>query len=155
MLRAVDRTRKVDAIHKIASVRRQLTASFEGLSADQMLASMPGEWSVKEILTHVTSWEELILLDLQRIERGRQPARYHAGNDTWNPVLMNGRDAFPLDQVLSEFAEVHSALVHLLESFEDGLFPGEVTGMCNVLAMHDWEHTAHIQAWREKMRILS
>jgi len=115
-----------------------------------MLQPLPGHWSVKDILTHVTSWEELILLDLQRIQRGRQPARYHAGDDSWNPVLMDGRQAFSLDQVLSEFAEVHDALTGLLNAIDDSLIPGEVSGICNVLAMHDWEHATQIKAWRQE-----
>ena len=153
MLRAVGRTRKADTIDKIASLRKQLTTSFEGLSANQMLERLPGGWSVKDIVTHVTSWEELILLDLRRIQHGRQPARYHASNDTWNPVLMNGRQAFSLDQVLAEFVEVHHAVVNILEALDDSLIPGDVTGICNVLAFHDWEHTTQINVWRKQMQI--
>jgi len=115
-----------------------------------MLQPLPGDWSVKDILTHVTSWEELILLDLRRIQLGRQPARYHAGNDRWNPVLMNGRQAFSLDQVLTEFSEVFDALTSLLNALDDSLIPGEVTGICNVLAMHYWEHATQINAWRQE-----
>lgn len=150
MLRVVGRTPKADAIGKIASQRRQLAASFDGLSSDDILRPVSGDWSVKDILTHITSWEELILLDLQRIQRGRQPARYHAGNDSWNPTLMHGRRSFPLDQVLAEFAEVHDALTGLLDALDESLIPGDVMGICNVLALHDWEHARDIRAWRDR-----
>ena len=148
-VRAVGLTRKGHALDTIESHRQRLIQSFDGLSAKEMVQPLADdEWSVKDILTHVTSWEELILLDLRRIQRGRRPARYHAGNDAWNPVLMQGRDAFPLDQVLNEFQQVHDSLVDLLTVLNEDLFPGEVTGICNVLSLHDWEHSEQIKRWR-------
>ena len=31
-----------------------------------------------------------------------------------------------------------------------GLIPGDVMGICNVLALHDWEHARDIRAWRDR-----
>jgi len=142
--------RRTDTYQLLRQNREQLNSAIAGLSLDKMVVPVIDEWSVKDILTHITSWEELILLDLQRIQRGRQPARYHSGNESWNPLLMHGRRSFPLDQVLAEFAEVHDALTGLLDALDDGLIAGEVTVICNVLAMHDWEHAREIRAWRDR-----
>ena len=61
--------------------------SYAGLSAAEMTA--PGVvdgWSVKDVLAHVTTWEEEALTYLPVILAGRKPPRYAAvgGLDAFN-----------------------------------------------------------------------
>jgi hypothetical protein len=74
--------------------RGNLRASFHGLSDEQM--SRPGavgEWSVKDVLSHVASWEELALPDLARLARGDAAVLasidlYATNYDPFNTMIM-------------------------------------------------------------------
>ena len=51
--------------------------SYAGLSDSQMtLSGISGNWSVKDIIAHVTWWEEEVLKHLPLIIRGSRPPRY-------------------------------------------------------------------------------
>jgi uncharacterized damage-inducible protein DinB len=131
--------------------RARLIASIEGLSANQMLTPLDGSWSIKDILTHVTSWDELVLPDLKRLQRGRTPAlgsNPGEATDKWNDLLMAFRRNLPLDEVIEELTDVRAEIVAVLQSINDDRFVGQVVGHCQVAALHDWQHAQQINDWR-------
>lgn len=133
----------------LEDARDQLNAAIVGLTPDELVVSVDGGWSVKDMVTHLTSWEELILIDLRRLKLRRVSANYCRGTDEWNPILMTGRDSFPLEQVLDELTESREAIKRALEEISDDQFTsGGVPGACQVLAMHDWQHATDINNWR-------
>ena len=136
------------------NAREELLAAIDGLKPELMAVPVLGDWSVKDIVTHVTSWEELILLDLNRLKRGRIPARYHEATDKWNETLMSVRRGFPLDQVLAELGETRDALMKALDEVADDQFAaGDVPGSCQITALHDWEHARQIKEWRSQQGV--
>jgi uncharacterized protein (TIGR03083 family) len=134
--------------------RRQLMAAIEGLSEERLLEPLPGGWSVRDMLTHITSWEELIVLDLERVKRGRLAAGYCRGTDEWNEMLLSVRTHLPLEQVLAELAETREAALKALDEMGAGdLAHGDVAGSCQILALHDWQHTQQVREWRAKQGV--
>jgi DinB superfamily len=134
--------------------REELNSAIEGLPADKMLVPVIDDWSVKDILTHITSWDELLLPDIYRLARGRVAGlacNVQEANDKWNDLLMSVRGHFPLDQVLAEFVETRYALLKALDEIPDDQFDsGYIPGNCQVTAFHDWEHARDIRAWRDR-----
>lgn len=146
----VARIPRNDSYRLLEDGRSAVISAITGLTRDEMMVPVSGGWSVKDMLTHITSWEELIVFDLQRLSLGRTPANYCRGTDEWNPILMTGRDNFPLDQVLSEFTEIRDAVTRALDEIADERFvSGEVAGACQILALHDWQHATDINNWRK------
>jgi hypothetical protein len=125
---------------------------MEGLPSDKMLVPVIEDWSVKDILTHITSWDELLLPDIYRLARGHAAGlacNVQEANDKWNDLLMSVRRHFPLDQVLAEFEETRDALLKALDEVPDRQFDsGYIPGNCQVTAFHDWEHARDIRTWR-------
>jgi uncharacterized protein (TIGR03083 family) len=146
--------RRSDTYRLLAESREQINSAIKGLPADKMLVPLLNDWSVKDILTHITSWDELLLPDIYRLARGRAAGlacNVQAANDRWNDLLMSVRRDFPLDQVLAEFAESREALLKALEEVPEEQFnSGYIPGNCQVTAFHDWEHARDIRAWRDK-----
>ncbi|MCH8814908.1 MAG: DinB family protein [Chloroflexi bacterium] len=135
--------------------RKLLIDAIDGLSPEQMIVAIDGDWSVKDILTHVVSWDELILPDLRRLGRGRVPtlaSNPGEATDKWNDLLMAFRRNLPLDQVIEEFAETRAEVIAVLgEMSADRFLGGHVVGHCQVAALHDWEHARQITEWRSKV----
>src|SRR5438094_3775049 len=62
--------------------------SYAGLSDEELMeAGVTGAWSVRDIIAHVTWWEEEALTHLPLILAGGKPPRYsvtHGGIDAFN-----------------------------------------------------------------------
>jgi len=142
----------------LEQARSNLRASFRGLSDDQM--SRPGavgEWSVKDVLSHVASWEELALPDLARLARGDAAVLasidlYATNYDPFNAMIMSLRRNLTLRQVLRELdilrADFMAAVARLPDSV---LLEGQFSRLLvKITAEHDEEHAGHILQWRNK-----
>jgi len=145
-------------VKDLEQARNELRASYQGLSDEQMTqAGAVGEWSVKDVLSHVASWEEVALPDLTRLARGDMPTLasidlYSANFDNFNALIMSLRRNLPLDQVLRELditrADFMTAVSRLPDSaLVEGQF-GRI--LVQITAEHDREHAEGIRQWRKK-----
>ena len=140
---------------QLEKARQQLLAAVDGLKPEQMTVPMMGDWSVKDILAHVASWEEFALPDLRRAAKSHIPALAsfrEAEVDDWNRMLMSLRRNFPLDQVTTELKEYREATIAALDALPDerlaqGQFPWI---MAMITVRHDREHAEDITKWRQK-----
>jgi hypothetical protein len=143
-------------VKDLEQARNELRASYQGLSDEQMTRpGAVGEWSVKDVLTHVVSWEEITLPDLERVARGDTPtlASFDPKKvDDWNAMIMSIRRNLPLDQVLRELDISHADLMVALGRLPDPvLAEGQFArGMLTICAAHDREHTEDIRQWRQR-----
>src|SRR3989304_615536 len=91
-----------DLVSDLERARNELRGSIQGLADEQLTQSgAVGEWSVKDVLTHVVSWEETVLPDLARLARGDMPVLqaidlYAASYDAVNAAIMSLRRKLPL-----------------------------------------------------------
>jgi hypothetical protein len=147
-----------ELVRYLERARSELWASFRGLSAEQMTRpGVVGEWSVKDVLSHVTSWEEQVLPDLARLARGDTALLasvdlYATNYDSFNAMIMSLRRGLELDQVLRELdifrADFMAAVARLPDAvLSDGQF-GHL--LLKITAEHDEEHAGQISEWRQK-----
>ena len=93
--------------------------SFAGLSASEL--TQPGvtrAWSVKDIIAHVTTWEEEALKHLPSILKGKRPPLYsvtHGGIDAFNAEMTKRNAKLSLTQVLRRSDATHGRLIALVE----------------------------------------
>src|SRR5205807_10077313 len=79
--------------------------SYAGLSDAQLTEpGVMGEWSVKDILAHVTTWEEEALKYLPLILTGGRPPRYiqYGGIDGFNVQMAEQKRDLALSEVLRQ-----------------------------------------------------
>ncbi len=106
-------------------------------------------WSIKDMLAHITWYEQEMVGILQ--------IHIFGGSDLWKLTLQERNDAIyalyknqPLKEVLSELHAVHQRLVSLLEGIreEDLVDPSHFPGMpvdwkpCEVIASNTYDHYA-------------
>ena len=75
-----------------------------------------GEWSVKDILGHVTTWDGEALAHLPTVARGGRPPRYadEGGIDAFNARTAAEKRHLSLEQVLEQMDATHARLVRYL-----------------------------------------
>ncbi|MBI2238645.1 MAG: maleylpyruvate isomerase N-terminal domain-containing protein [Actinobacteria bacterium] len=82
-----------------------------------------GEWSAKDLLGHLTSWEEIALASLDEWRRGERPGIedvFRAEDvDRINAENVGRKAAVPADRVRSEAARVHRELVAAIDRMAD------------------------------------
>lgn len=143
---------KSKLITKLESSWKDLQEAFSGLSEAQMVQpGVTGEWSVKDILAHVTTWEEETLKHLPVILEGRRTERYsvlYGGIDAFNARMSDKKSNLSLDEVLNQFASTHIKLVQFIESVPEDLLLDE-TRFRKRLRLDTYSHyPIHAQAIR-------
>src|SRR5256885_12463398 len=84
-----------------------------------MRAGVTGTWSVRDIIAHVTWWEEEALTHLPLVLAGGRPPRYsvtHGGIDAFNAKMTEQRKPWSLAQGLTQQDEGHRPLVAFVQS---------------------------------------
>ena len=107
-------------LQKIEKAWAALQDAYAGLGETEMTRpGVTGEWSVKDILAHVTTWEEEALKSLPIIERGERPQRYsvlYGGIDAFNAQMAEEKQALTLEQVMANLRATHQRLLELVRN---------------------------------------
>jgi len=109
-----------------------------------------GEWSSKDLLAHLASWDEFAAEDLRRVGRGHVPclAAFKPSEiNQWNEFFMKTRRAWPLVQVRFESENSHHDFLASLNSLPESMFAegNMVMAYSKIAADHYEEHTKHIR----------
>jgi hypothetical protein len=98
---------------------KDFTDSYAGLSeADLLESGVTKAWSVRDIIAHVTTWEEEALTHLPSILEGHKPPRYsttYGGIDAFNALMTTRKKDLSLDEVFLQQATTHRRLIQLIE----------------------------------------
>lgn len=143
-------------LEKLARAWADFEASYAGLSNEQlMIPNVTGKWSVRDIIAHVTWWDEEALKHLPVILAGGRPERYsdkYGGIDDFNAIMTVKRSHLSLEEVLNQHDEVHARLVAYLRTAPEDMFASE-TRFRRRLRLdtfgHYPVHTAAIRKWRD------
>ena len=131
--------------------------SFAGLTDAQMVEpGVVGDWSVRDILGHVTTWEEEALKSLPLILEGRKPPKYsdlYGGIDAFNAQESERRRGLPLAEVLGQLEATHERLVSYVEGVAEEQFTRD-TPFRHRLRLDTYSHyplhARMIREWRAK-----
>lgn len=155
---------KNELLGALSESRAQLTAALAGLDETHLLAPGAGgdDWTVKDVLSHLTAWEAEVVTGLAKFRRGQSPGKTHysqaeilAQNASW---YAENKDR-PLERVLADFHGVRKQLTRQLEActekdlsaprkwFNNGTVEDWVRGW---ILEHEHEHAEHLQAWRRQ-----
>ncbi len=133
-------------------------ASYAGLSPAEMQApDAAGSWSVKDILAHVTTWEEEALKNLPLILEGKRTARYkdqYGGIDAFNEQMTERKRGLSLAEVLEQLETTHRRLLEYIVEAPDAEFVTE-TRFRRRIRWDTYSHYPHhekaILEWRARL----
>jgi hypothetical protein len=144
-------------LQRIDTAWTAFNESFAGLSAEQL--AEPGvvdNWSVKDILSHVTTWEEEALKYLPLILAEGRPPRYsttYGGIDAFNARMAEQKRDLSLAEVMRQLDETHERLVAYVMTVPEDLFRRETRFRRRLrwdTYSHYPIHTTSIREWRER-----
>ena len=142
-------------LKRLEKAWQALEASYAGLSDQEMME--PGAtdtWSVRDIIAHVTWWEEEALTHLPLILAGGKPPRYsvtYGGIDAFNALMTEKKRNLSLSEVLRQRDDTHRRLIDLIQSVPEDQFIRE-TRFRRRLRLdtysHYLKHAEAIRSWR-------
>jgi hypothetical protein len=159
---------KEKLLKEIQIERQRLEKTLERISAQQMLT--PGvvdDWTVKDLLAHITVWEQRMVHWLEQTSRDEVPEMLPPGMtwddlDQWNEETYQKHRHLPLEEVLTDFELSYTkALSAVHEVAEEDLVAPErypwregrplwVMVAAN-MSWHYKEHEEAITAWLKGM----
>ena len=137
---------------------REIDEAWQGLK--QALARVPpermeeggvvGMWSVKDVIGHITTWENEAIDALRRyLPRGDVNVLAWPDLDAFNERTVNSKRQAPLDELLMDLETTHEQTVELVSGLtEEVLGVPEVEKRIRIDTFaHDAEHTGNIRRW--------
>jgi hypothetical protein len=102
--------------------RMELLALIAGLpDAELNRKGVVGEWSVKNVLAHLTAWEAVVVqITPERLATGARPALLSAitaDEDGWNDAETAKREHLTPDQQVEEMERTRGALIDMINGF--------------------------------------
>lgn len=145
--------------------RAELNALLKDVPEDALVKpGAYGEWSVKDVMVHISRWESEIIKVLFQAAQGAKPQ-----SEVFNPEYLKVNDAWyleakdrPLDRVQDDFQAVRAQLVRRLKDFPEKslVTPGFYPWMKNhalimlvkdIVLDHEAEHLAGLKTWRASL----
>lgn len=148
----MDRGELLTRLEKTWSIFQE---SYAGLSDLQLTEpGVTGEWSVRDIVTHVTTWEQEALTHLPTILKGEKPPRYsitHGGINAFNRAMTEQNRSLGLAEVRRQAKDTHRRLLSFIETVPEDQFRSE-TPFRHRLRLdtysHYRKHADAIRKWR-------
>lgn len=150
---------KHELLDQIRSERGRLEETLARLTHSQMLLpGVDGEWSVKDTLAHISTWERWMIHWTNSLLRGEKPDTPDPWDiDGMNAEMYNRIREFSLANVLEEFRQSYWDSLALAESLKEDqlqsvyvdswpmgpLWLGVAANTC----FHYKEHRTDIQKW--------
>jgi hypothetical protein len=121
---------KEEILDQLDNSREQMLLGLEPLSDEALLQpGVLGDWTVADILVHMTAWESELVTALLQINKGNNPGRWLAaiadveGYNAGRYAENKGRE---LDRIFADWHNVRLKLEEWLDSFsEDELSNGK------------------------------
>jgi len=131
--------------------------SYAGLSDSELMEpGVTDAWSVRDIIAHVSWWEEEALTHLPLILAGGKPPLYsitYGGIDAFNAQQAELKRALSLSEVLRQQDDTHRRLIDFIQSTPEDQFIRE-TRFRHRLRLdtysHYPQHAEAIRKWREQ-----
>jgi hypothetical protein len=162
-------TSKTELLTSIKAERKNLERALKGLSATDMIkAASPGEWSIQDIMAHITAWEAFLR---QRYETGLRGEKQTMPDwskpgviDEINLNIYKQNHDRWLKEVQKEFKESYKKTLKTVKSIpEEAMFTRnkyEWTGKATLADYiegntcgHYAEHIAMIEAIKQKLGV--
>ena len=148
---------KERVLNRIEQEWESFLQSFAGLTNNRLMEpNVVGHWSVRDVLAHITTWEEEALKALPVILDGKSPPRYkrYGGINAFNAQEQEKKRHLALEQVQQELVATHRCLLNFLIDIPESVFSAE-SRLQRRLRLdtyrHYREHTDQLTNWRRQL----
>lgn len=151
-----------DALKRFSSSRQALFEAIAGLSDAELTGpKVEGVWTIKDLLGHISAWEQKLLVPLASFAIGGTfKAEVVYNHDAWNLNQSTRRSSWTCAEIIKEIETTRQEVLDLLNKLSANqwgqsiLTPwGEentIAEMISGLAWHEEEHTKSILKYRSQ-----
>lgn len=144
-------------LDQLEAAWRDFQDAYAGLTDEQLpIPGVTGAWSVRDLIAHVTWWDEEAITHLPLILAGGRPPRYsttYGGIDAFNALMAEKKRDLSLAEVRQEFATTHQRLIDYIRGLPSERIVAEPRFRRRLKLDafgHYPIHAADIRAWRER-----
>ncbi len=163
MAEQIDKASILDQMHTQYAMLEKILTPLD--AAQMTTAGVNGDWSIKDVLAHMTAWHHRLLNILHAARRNEEPTISGPASDEevdrLNEQFYQEQKFRPLDEVLNDFRTFYPQIVEAVQAMneEDLLDPLRFAWMGGVPLWqvvagdtyeHYEEHLPSIQAWLAK-----
>jgi uncharacterized damage-inducible protein DinB len=151
---------------RLETVRRKLLQAIGGLTDEEMTqGKVNREWTIKDILGHITSWEEedrkiaesILSEDCPQFDYSITPDKNWR---EWNRKQIEKKKDYTIRRIYDELEVEHQRFVDMVKGLSEeqlsrkGTCPWQrestVEELIQATIEHDEEHTEKISEWRKR-----
>src|SRR4051794_19582635 len=144
-------------LRRLDAAWTEFRGSYESLTDSALTEpGVSGEWSIRDTIAHITTWEEEALKHLPGVLEGIRPPRYsvtYGGIDAFNDEMMRRKSALTLAELIEQAEDTHRRIIALVESVSEDQITRE-TRFRHRLRLDTYSHYAlhprAIRLWRER-----
>lgn len=159
---------KNELLTQLEESREKFLDALGDLQQDQwVVPGVVGEWSIKDILAHLSRWEAEMVKLLWQARQGVRPTTMHFDQvdvDETNRIWYNEARTRSLEHVLEDFHAVRNQTLLRVEAFSDKeLTDPKKYPWLDSRALWEWvvgdssdhesEHAEQIANWRKKLGV--
>lgn len=153
-----------EILKALDDTHQEFLVAIEGLSEPQLLEpGVNGDWTVKDIMYHISLWEAELVTLLWQAAAGKSPTTVHFSKPDVDQInrqwYLQGKDR-PLEAVRQDFSGVHKQVKRRMMDFSDqDLNSAERYTWQREYPLWEWvgndsfqhvpEHTAQVLEWRK------
>jgi uncharacterized protein (TIGR03083 family) len=153
----VPHDRKDALRQELVEAQRGLLEVLDKVGPDDWLRSSPNEgWTVRDLLTHLTTAESGFVPTLRRMAAGQGGVPADFDPNRWNAGQLRRRGDPPPEQLRAELEAAHAEMLVLLEGVDDSALDnrgylssgdeGSTEDNFRLVAFHKRTHTEDIRA---------
>jgi hypothetical protein len=156
---------KDEILDRLEDEREKFMEAIEGLPAEALHEpGVVGDWSVKDVIAHLSMWEAELVRLLWQAAHGEKPTTLHFEDidvDTLNKAWQEQVETRSLEQILEDFRSVREQTERRVSAFSDqDLEDAKRYPWLGGAPLWQWiendsfgheaEHIEQIRAWRHK-----
>ena len=142
-----------DMVSKMERSRARLNAALDKVASQ---AEIYPTWKVKQVMDHITGWDELVHTSLQAYKNGASPAPMaEDGIDPFNASSVATRKDLTVEQSRHEYDAARQRVIQQLRLLPAEMltqkYPAPWGGVCTISSIvrifvsHEQEHAQHIE----------
>jgi hypothetical protein len=140
-------------ITKLEQSRARLNAALDKISPQEDIYPA---WKLKQLLDHITGWDELTAHALRQYLNGQPTAQVvEDGIDRFNAVSISSRKSLTLEESRQAYEQARKVVLQILGEFPSGMLSQKfrapwggnctVNSVVKIFSSHELDHARHLE----------
>lgn len=142
-----------ELITSLEKSRAKMLAHLDEIDKNRKIYPL---WTIREMLAHLSGWDDAVIAFIQSLMAGKIPATPAArGVDVYNAETVATREGLDYDHIYREYVQTRKVLMQLLREVPEEKIdeqyilpwgnPGTLVDIIHIFAPHEEEHAEDVE----------